>query len=56
MLPKVDNVIEVSGLCKRVPDALGELTILDNIDFTVAHGQSIAITGASNCWGSLSLS
>jgi bifunctional enzyme CysN/CysC len=47
MLPKVDNVIEVSGLCKRVPDALGELTILDNIDFTVAHGQSIAITGAS---------
>jgi putative ABC transport system ATP-binding protein len=47
MLPKVDNVIEVSGLCKRVPDALGELTILDNIGFTVAHGQSIAITGAS---------
>ena len=35
------------GLCKRVPDALGELTILDNINFTVARGESIAITGAS---------
>ena len=41
------TVIEVNGLCKRVPDALGELLILDNIEFTVAAGQSVAITGAS---------
>jgi putative ABC transport system ATP-binding protein len=47
MLPIVDNAIEVIGLCKRVPDALGELTILDNINFTVSRGESIAITGAS---------
>ena len=43
----VGNAIEVKGLCKRVSDALGELTILDNIEFSVASGQSIAITGAS---------
>ena len=43
----VASAIEVRGLCKRVPDALGELTILDNIEFTVPVGQSIAITGAS---------
>jgi putative ABC transport system ATP-binding protein len=47
MLPTVDSAIEVIGLRKRVPDALGELTILDNINFTVSRGESIAITGAS---------
>lgn len=47
MLPTVESAIEVIGLHKRVPDALGELTILDNINFTVARGESIAITGAS---------
>jgi putative ABC transport system ATP-binding protein len=47
MLPTVESAIEVIGLRKRVPDALGELTILDNINFTVAQGESIAITGAS---------
>ena len=47
MLPTVESAIEVVGLRKRVPDALGELTILDNINFTVARGESIAITGAS---------
>ncbi len=47
MLPTVGSAIEVIGLRKRVPDALGELTILDNINFTVAQGESIAITGAS---------
>ena len=47
MLPTVESAIEVIGLHKRVPDALGELSILDNINFTVARGESIAITGAS---------
>ena len=47
MLPKVESAIEVIGLSKSVPDALGELSILDNIEFSVARGESIAITGAS---------
>jgi putative ABC transport system ATP-binding protein len=47
MLPIVENALEVISLCKRVPDTLGELIILDNINFTVARGESIAITGAS---------
>ena len=47
MKAAVSSAIEVRGLCKRVADALGELTILDNITFSVEQGQSIAITGAS---------
>lgn len=39
--------IEVSGLSKRVSDAGGELTILDDISFQVARGESVSITGAS---------
>jgi len=43
--------IEVTNLCKRVAvadePAQGELTILDNINFTVPTGQTIAILGAS---------
>jgi len=42
-----DPVIEVRGLCKRVSDATGELTILDGIDLTVHAGGSVAIVGAS---------
>ncbi|MEM5330686.1 ABC transporter ATP-binding protein [Paraburkholderia sp. JHI2823] len=42
-----DPVIEVRGLCKRVTDATGELTILDGIDLTVHAGGSVAIVGAS---------
>jgi putative ABC transport system ATP-binding protein len=42
-----DPVIEVRGLCKRVIDATGELTILDGIDMTVHAGSSVAIVGAS---------
>lgn len=44
---KVTKAIEVKGLCKRVSDATGELTILDDIHFTVSSGESIAITGPS---------
>jgi len=39
--------IEVSGLGKRVVDASGELTILDQINFTVQAGGTLAIVGAS---------
>jgi len=43
--------IEVSNLCKRVAvaemESSGELTILDDISFTVPAGQTIAILGAS---------
>ena len=41
------KAIEVKGLCKRVSDATGELTILDDIHFTVSSGESIAIIGSS---------
>ena len=39
--------IEVSGLGKQVSDAGGALSILDGIDFTVAAGSALAITGSS---------
>lgn len=35
------------GLCKKVKDATGELTILDDIDFAIDAGSSVAIVGAS---------
>ena len=41
------TAIEVDGLTKRVSDAGGELTILDDIRFSVQGGESLAITGAS---------
>lgn len=41
------TAIEVDGLTKRVSDAGGELTILDDIRFSVQVGESLAITGAS---------
>jgi len=39
--------IEVRALSKRVADASGELTILDQVDLTVQHGETLAIVGAS---------
>ena len=39
--------IEVSGLGKQVSDAGGMLSILEDIDFTVAAGSALAITGSS---------
>src|SRR5690606_10402994 len=41
------NAIEVDGLCKRVADASGELTILKDINFSVPSGGTLAIVGAS---------
>lgn len=40
-------IIEVRSLCKRVKDATGELTILEDIDLRVLAGTSVAIVGAS---------
>lgn len=39
--------IEVSQLNKRVADATGELSILNDIEFTVNAGETVAIVGAS---------
>ena len=39
--------IRVSGLSKKVADASGELTILQNIDFTVQAAETLALVGAS---------
>ena len=39
--------IEVAHLAKRVSDATGELTILEDINFTVHAGATLAIVGAS---------
>jgi putative ABC transport system ATP-binding protein len=41
------NAIQVSGLSQRVADATGELTILNNINFTIPLGKSVSITGPS---------
>jgi putative ABC transport system ATP-binding protein len=39
--------IEVIALSKEVKDATGSLSILDNIQFSVQAGETVAITGAS---------
>jgi putative ABC transport system ATP-binding protein len=39
--------IAVAGLTKRVADATGELTILQDVNFTVHAGATLAIVGAS---------
>lgn len=43
----VTNAIVVKMLGKQVSDATGVLSILDDVSFSVAAGQSLAITGAS---------
>ncbi len=40
-------LIDVTGLGKKVSDASGELTILDDIHFTVRSGSTVALVGAS---------
>jgi len=46
-LSNLQSAIEVTHLSKRVADATGELTILDDIHFTVQAGSTLAIVGAS---------
>ncbi len=45
----MDNVpaIEVIALSKQVKEATGVLSILDNIQFSIQSGETVAITGAS---------
>jgi len=40
-------VIEVAGLTKKVADSSGELTIVNDIHFTVRSGATLALMGAS---------
>ncbi len=40
-------IIEVNGLAKRVPTQGGELTLLQDIHFSILPGEAVAITGAS---------
>jgi putative ABC transport system ATP-binding protein len=47
MQKNTEPVIEVRGLYKRVRDATGELTILDNIDLSIQPSSRVAIVGAS---------
>lgn len=42
-----DPAIAVSALAKKVADASGELTILQDIDFTVQPAETLALVGAS---------
>ncbi|OHU85019.1 MULTISPECIES: ABC transporter ATP-binding protein [Pseudoalteromonas] len=50
------NIINVSGLTKRVNTFEGELTILSDINFAVKSGESVAIVGASGSGKSTLLS
>lgn len=42
-----DTVIVVENLSKRVTDAIGTLTILDDITFAIERRETVAIVGAS---------
>ncbi len=45
--PQIIPAIEVTALTKKVADASGELTILDDIHFTVQASDTLALVGAS---------
>ena len=45
--PQRIPAIEVTALTKKVSDASGELTILDNVHFTVQASDTLALVGAS---------
>jgi putative ABC transport system ATP-binding protein len=49
-------IIEVQSLTKQVQDSTGTLTILHNIEFTLARRESVAIVGASGSGKSTLLS
>ncbi|HWH73374.1 MAG TPA: ABC transporter ATP-binding protein [Methylibium sp.] len=51
-----DPIIAVEHVSKRVRDSSGELTILDDIDFSLAAQESVAIVGASGSGKSTLLS
>jgi putative ABC transport system ATP-binding protein len=41
------HIVRVTRLSKRVPTSDGALTIVDDANFTVRHGEAVAIVGAS---------
>ena len=41
------DALQAQGLTKIVQDATGTLTILDDINLTIAAGETVAITGSS---------
>src|SRR4249920_2250816 len=41
------TVLECRGLSKAYPQAVGEIRVLHNIDFSVGEGERVAIVGAS---------
>jgi putative ABC transport system ATP-binding protein len=40
-------MLEAAGLSKRVPIPAGELTILEDVSFSIAPGEAVAVVGAS---------
>ena len=46
-VPAARAALEVAGLGKRVPLPSGELTILEDVGFVIARGDTVAIVGAS---------
>lgn len=45
--PLLDPILECVSLSKSVSDSSGLLTLLDNVNFHVSQGETLAITGAS---------
>lgn len=54
--PIVNPALQVSGLGKHVPLPTGELTILEDVGFQIANGDTVAIVGASGSGKSTLLS
>lgn len=54
--PVVNPALQVAGLGKHVPLPTGELTILEEVGFQIAHGDTVAIVGASGSGKSALLS
>lgn len=47
MSPALETVLQTRQLGKRVTDAIGTLTILDDITLDIRNGETVAIVGAS---------
>jgi len=42
-------MIEIDNLVKRYPGPAGDIVVLDNLELSVAKGESIAVVGPSGC-------